>query len=94
MHSQKNLSDNYTFAFAGPEEQSPSSGDEEGSTCDGWEDGAALGKDTGAVQSIKSQFFTSVFSFPEPVKGYDESCIEEWQIIIKFYPSRKHCNKR
>ena len=64
MHSQKNLSDNYTFAFAGPEEQSPSSGDEEGSTCDGWEDGAALGKDTGAVQSIKSQFFTSVFSFP------------------------------
>ena len=63
MHSQRNLSDNYTFAIAGPEEQSPSSGDEEGSTCDGWEDGAAFSKDTRAVQSIKSIIFPSVFSF-------------------------------
>ena len=51
--------------FAGPEEQSPSSSDEEGSTCDGWEDGAAFSKDTRAVQSIKSIIFSLGLFFPK-----------------------------
>ena len=46
----------YTFS-PGPEEQSPPSCDEKGSACDGWKDGASLGKDTRAVQSIKHYFF-------------------------------------